>query len=166
MIYEGLSNSLEERHPEEVVRIRKEVDPEFGVSGILDRLEKDDKFPLVIFENVKGSSMPLIANYACQRQPASTGLGHGKGFRQRIPGRVPSAGIQSHPGPKWSIRVPSRRSSKRVKRWTSTKCPPASIMKITKPERPAYSMHYRFCVPCRCEFRCDSARLTFPNSPR
>ena len=58
----GFIEFLEERHPEEVVRIRKEVDPEFGVSGILDRLEKDDKFPLVIFENVKGSSMPLIAN--------------------------------------------------------------------------------------------------------
>jgi 2,5-furandicarboxylate decarboxylase 1 len=53
---------LEERHPEEVIRIKKEVDPHFGVTGIIDRLEKDGRFPLVIFENVKGSTIPLIAN--------------------------------------------------------------------------------------------------------
>ncbi|MDP7558962.1 MAG: UbiD family decarboxylase, partial [Planctomycetota bacterium] len=53
---------LEERHPHEVIRIRKEVDPKFGVSGILARLEKDNKFPLVIFEKVKGSDIPLVAN--------------------------------------------------------------------------------------------------------
>ncbi len=48
----GFVEFLEERHPEEVVRIRKEVDPVFGVSRILDRLEKDGKFPLVIFEKL------------------------------------------------------------------------------------------------------------------
>jgi 2,5-furandicarboxylate decarboxylase 1 len=53
---------LEERHPEEVIRIKKEVDPHFGVTGIIDRLEKDGQYPLVIFENIKGSKMPLIAN--------------------------------------------------------------------------------------------------------
>ncbi|MFQ5691417.1 MAG: UbiD family decarboxylase [Nitrospinota bacterium] len=58
----GFIEYLEERHPEEVVRIRKEVDPRFGVTGILDRLEKDNRFPLVIFENVKGSKIPLVAN--------------------------------------------------------------------------------------------------------
>ncbi len=53
---------LEAEHPEQVIRIRKEVDPKFGVSGILERLEEDGKFPLVIFENVKGSKYPLVAN--------------------------------------------------------------------------------------------------------
>ena len=41
----GFIEFLEERHPEEVVRIRKEVDPEFGVSGILDRLKKTINSP-------------------------------------------------------------------------------------------------------------------------
>jgi 2,5-furandicarboxylate decarboxylase 1 len=53
---------LEERHPHEVVRIRKEVDPRFGVTGILALLEKQNKFPLLIFENVKGSEIPVVAN--------------------------------------------------------------------------------------------------------
>lgn len=58
----GFIEFLEECHPHEVVRIRKEVDPRFGVSRILARLERDDKFPLVIFENVKGSRTPLVSN--------------------------------------------------------------------------------------------------------
>jgi len=58
----GFIEFLEAEHPEEVIRIKKEVDPKFGVSGILHRLEKDERFPLVIFENVKGSKIPLVAN--------------------------------------------------------------------------------------------------------
>ena len=48
----GFIEFLEKEHPEQVVRITKEVDPKFGVSGIIERLERDGKFPLVIFENV------------------------------------------------------------------------------------------------------------------
>jgi 2,5-furandicarboxylate decarboxylase 1 len=58
----GFIAYLEKEHPEEIVRIGKEVDPKFGVSGILERLERDGKFPLVIFEHVKGSKIPLVAN--------------------------------------------------------------------------------------------------------
>lgn len=58
----GFIAYLEEKHPEHVLRITAEVDPKFGVSGILARLEKDGRFPVVIFENVKGSKIPLVAN--------------------------------------------------------------------------------------------------------
>jgi 2,5-furandicarboxylate decarboxylase 1 len=58
----GFIAFLEAEHPEHVIRISKEVDPRFGVTGILTRLEKDDRFPLVIFDNVKGSDIPLVAN--------------------------------------------------------------------------------------------------------
>jgi 2,5-furandicarboxylate decarboxylase 1 len=58
----GFIEFLECEHPEHVIRIAREVDPKFGVSGILERLERDGRFPLVIFENVKGSKIPLVAN--------------------------------------------------------------------------------------------------------
>jgi len=58
----GFIQYLEAEHPEQVIRISKEVDPKFGVSGILERLERDGNFPLVIFEHVKGSKIPLVAN--------------------------------------------------------------------------------------------------------
>ena len=58
----GFIAYLQAEHPEHIVRITKEVDPRFGVSGILERLENDGQFPLVIFENVTGSDIPLVAN--------------------------------------------------------------------------------------------------------
>lgn len=58
----GFIEHLEAEHPDQVLRITKEVDPDFGVSGILHRLEKDGHYKLVIFENVKGSNVPLVSN--------------------------------------------------------------------------------------------------------
>ncbi len=57
----GFIRYLEAEHPEQVVRISKEVDPKFGVSGILERLERDGQFPLVIFENVKKELEHLLS---------------------------------------------------------------------------------------------------------
>jgi 2,5-furandicarboxylate decarboxylase 1 len=71
----GFIRYLEAEHPEQVVRISKEVDPKFGVSGILDRLERDGRFPLVIFEHVKGSTMPLAANMHAGFERLRLGLG-------------------------------------------------------------------------------------------
>lgn len=53
---------LDKHHPEEVLRVKEEVDPVFGVTAALWRLEKERRFPLVIFENVKGSSFPCVTN--------------------------------------------------------------------------------------------------------
>ncbi len=75
----GFIEFLEERHPEEVIRIKKEVDPRFGVTGIIDRLEKDGRFPLVIFENVKGSKIPLVANMHADFNRLRLSLGMEKG---------------------------------------------------------------------------------------
>jgi 2,5-furandicarboxylate decarboxylase 1 len=58
----GFIDFLDREHPDQIIRITREVDPKFGVSGILERLEKDERFPLVIFENIKGSDIPLVAN--------------------------------------------------------------------------------------------------------
>ena len=58
----GFIEYLDKEHPEEIIRITKEVDPKFGVTGILHRLEKEGHFKAVIFENVKGSNIPLVAN--------------------------------------------------------------------------------------------------------
>ena len=75
----GFIAYLEAEHPEQIVRITKEVDPKFGVSGILERLERDEKFPLVIFENVKGSKIPLVANMHASFERLRLGLGMERG---------------------------------------------------------------------------------------
>lgn len=75
----GFIEFLETEHPEHVVRIAKEVDPKFGVSGILERLERDGRFPMVIFENVKGSKFPLVANMHASFERLRLGLGMEQG---------------------------------------------------------------------------------------
>jgi 2,5-furandicarboxylate decarboxylase 1 len=75
----GFIEFLEREHPEQVVRITKEVDPKFGVSGILERLERDGKFPLVIFENIKGSNIPLVANMHASFERLRLALGMEQG---------------------------------------------------------------------------------------
>jgi 2,5-furandicarboxylate decarboxylase 1 len=75
----GFVAYLEAEHPEQVIRITKEVDPDFEVSGILHRLEKDNHFSLVIFENVKGSDMPLVANMHASVERLRLGLGMEQG---------------------------------------------------------------------------------------
>lgn len=79
----GFIDFLEAEHPEHIVRITKEVDPKFGVAGILERLEKDGRDPLVIFENVKGSDIPLVANMhaSFERLRLALGMEHG-GIRE------------------------------------------------------------------------------------
>ena len=75
----GFLAYLEAEHPEHVVRINKEVDPHFGVSGILERLERDNRFPVVIFENVKGSNIPLVANMHADFERLRLALGMEQG---------------------------------------------------------------------------------------
>src|ERR1051325_1727834 len=53
---------VETESPDQVLRVKREVDPHFEVTGVLARLEKDRQFPIVIFENVKGSDLPVVTN--------------------------------------------------------------------------------------------------------
>jgi 2,5-furandicarboxylate decarboxylase 1 len=87
----GFIEFLEAEHPEHVIRISKAVDPKFGVSGILERLERDGRFPLVIFENVKGSKMPLVANMHASFERLRLALGMEKGGVRECAAR------QAHP---------------------------------------------------------------------
>lgn len=53
---------LEKHHPTEVLRVSREVDPIFEATAILWRLENERRFPAVVFENIKGSSIPCVTN--------------------------------------------------------------------------------------------------------
>src|SRR5215475_860944 len=53
---------LEEQRPDDLVTVRQEVDPQFGVTAIIQKLEEEGRFPVVFFERVKGSRLPLVIN--------------------------------------------------------------------------------------------------------
>ena len=118
----GFIKFLEEKHPHHVVRITKEVDPHFGVTGIIDRLEKDNRFPLVIFENIKGSTIPLVANMHAdfERLRLSLGMEEGGvkeflteyGIREANP--VEPETVASGPSPSIRVACPKTLPSKRI----------------------------------------------------
>ena len=70
---------LEKDSPEQVIRITKEVDHHFEVTAVLEKLEKEQQFPVVIFENVKGCDLPVVTNVhaSAQRLFRSIGLKDG-----------------------------------------------------------------------------------------
>lgn len=53
---------LEQNHPEHVLHVHKEIDPEFGATRIIAKLEKERRFPVVVFHNIRGSKIPVIIN--------------------------------------------------------------------------------------------------------
>ncbi len=53
---------LEKFYPDEILRVREEVDPIFEVTAMLWRLERERRFPVVIFDKIKGSEIPCVTN--------------------------------------------------------------------------------------------------------
>ena len=44
--------------PEDVLTIKKEMDPRFEITTLVVKLEQERRFPILLFENVKGTSSP------------------------------------------------------------------------------------------------------------
>lgn len=80
----GFISYFERHYPDDLLRVTEEVDPIFEVTAILNKLEKQSKFPMVIFENVKGSKIPLVANThaAFHRNAIAIGLDWNAGPRE------------------------------------------------------------------------------------
>jgi UbiD family decarboxylase len=53
---------LEKHYPNEILRVKQEVDPIFEAMAILWRLENERRYPLVVFDNVKGAELPAVTN--------------------------------------------------------------------------------------------------------
>jgi 2,5-furandicarboxylate decarboxylase 1 len=64
-----------EAWPDELVSVSKEVDPKFGVTGLVARLEQDGRFPAVLFKNVTGSKIPLLINLMAKYERVALAMG-------------------------------------------------------------------------------------------
>src|SRR3989337_1376587 len=72
MPYNDLREYLEELEKKGLLkRIKTEVDPDLEVAEIQDRLVRSGG-PAVIFEKVKGHSMPIVANLFGTRERVAT----------------------------------------------------------------------------------------------
>jgi 2,5-furandicarboxylate decarboxylase 1 len=53
---------LEQNAPDDLVTIRKEVDPVYELPGVVRRFQADQRYPAVLFEHVTGSPLRAISN--------------------------------------------------------------------------------------------------------
>ena len=68
-------DELLEKRPRDVVVVDKEVDSVYEATGIVEKFERENKFPLVFFKNVKGSKIPASVNLGATYERLALSLG-------------------------------------------------------------------------------------------
>jgi len=63
----GFVESTEKQFPHEVLRIKEPVSRQLEMTSVVFELDRLNKSPVVIFENVEGSDMPVVTNIAGNR---------------------------------------------------------------------------------------------------
>lgn len=68
-------NFTRETTPDQFIEIEKEVDPRYEICAIQKKFEKKGEFPVLLFKNVKGSSMPVVIHVFGNRDRLALALG-------------------------------------------------------------------------------------------
>ena len=71
----GFLRMVEADYPEEFLRVRNAVDLKFKSTAMLFELDKVGRSPVVLFENIKGHTMPVVTNAAGNRKLLAACLG-------------------------------------------------------------------------------------------
>jgi UbiD family decarboxylase len=71
----GFLRMVEERHPEELLRVREPIDLRLDMTAVVFELDRLGRDPVVFFENVVGHKMPVVTNIAASRKLLAACLG-------------------------------------------------------------------------------------------
>src|SRR2546422_10857712 len=74
----GFISMLEQSHPAEVVRIAEPVDLAYQMQALALELERRRRFPVLLFEQARGHSIPVVSNAMASRKGLATALGVGE----------------------------------------------------------------------------------------
>lgn len=66
---------IRQEFPEDVLTIKKEMDPRFEIATLVVKLEQERRFPILLFENVKGSKFPVVTNLHASRRRLASAIG-------------------------------------------------------------------------------------------
>jgi 2,5-furandicarboxylate decarboxylase 1 len=58
---------VQERFPDDYLHVRREVDPNLELTAVLRKLQDEGRYPSVLFERVRGSELPVLANGLASR---------------------------------------------------------------------------------------------------
>jgi 2,5-furandicarboxylate decarboxylase 1 len=61
-------DEMEGQPPSEFAQVAPEVDPNLQLTGLLRRLQADGRFPVLLFERVKGTPIRVVANTVATRE--------------------------------------------------------------------------------------------------
>jgi UbiD family decarboxylase len=73
--FRGFIKEMEETQEGGFIRIKKAVDRRYEAAAIVKKLERERKVPLIIFENIKGKSLPVAVNCNGTRGRVARALG-------------------------------------------------------------------------------------------
>jgi 2,5-furandicarboxylate decarboxylase 1 len=90
----GFLDATAKTFPEEIVRITEPVSRQLEMTSVVFELDRLGKSPIVIFENVEGSKMPVVTNIAANRKLLAHCLGADPknlptAFRERCQNYIP-----------------------------------------------------------------------------
>jgi UbiD family decarboxylase len=71
----GFLRMVETQFPDDFLRVRQEIDPKFESTAMLFELDRAGRSPVVVFESIKGKTMPLVTNVAGSRKLLAACLG-------------------------------------------------------------------------------------------
>lgn len=71
----GFIAEIEKSSPEEIIRVEPEVDPEYQVTALIMEYEKRQRWPILIFDKIKGHDLPLITNILSTRKRFAAAMG-------------------------------------------------------------------------------------------
>lgn len=75
----GFLHSVETQFPDEFLRIREPVNRSFDTTAVVFELDRVNRSPVVVFEKVGNSSMPVVTNIRGQPKVAGFVFGRGSG---------------------------------------------------------------------------------------
>ncbi len=74
----GFVSTLERAHPDAVLRIAEPVDQAYQMQALALELERRRRFPVLLFEQVRGHSIPVVSNVMASRRGLAAALGVGE----------------------------------------------------------------------------------------
>ncbi|MBI4481288.1 MAG: UbiD family decarboxylase [Acidobacteria bacterium] len=66
---------LKEKFPDDYIEVEKEIDPKYQIIGLVEKLERYNRFPVLLCKNVKGHKIPVITNLAASNERLALSIG-------------------------------------------------------------------------------------------
>ncbi|TMA12317.1 MAG: UbiD family decarboxylase, partial [Deltaproteobacteria bacterium] len=93
---------LELEGPEEFIKIKKNVSPKYEATALLFKLEGQEKYPALYFEQLEGFSIPAVTNIHATRKRLALALGVEESelveeYKRRENARVPPKSVRDGP---------------------------------------------------------------------